>query len=47
MGSDGIYFSGRVDNLCIAKSARGGGGILTAEQRAAFYNSGNGTEQLT
>lgn len=37
---------GRIDNLCIAKSAAGGGGVLTAAQRTAFYNAGAGTEVL-
>ena len=39
--------SGRIDNVCIAKSAAGSGGVLSAAQRTAFYNAGNGTETLT
>lgn len=43
----GQYWDGRIDNLCIAKSAAGGGGVLTAAQRTAFFNAGVGTETLT
>mgnify|MGYP001561989265 CR=1 FL=1 len=49
IGSFGIirFMDGRIDNVCIAKSAAGGGGVLTAAQRTAFYNAGVGTEVLT
>lgn len=40
------YWNGRIDNVCIAKSAAGGGGVLSAAQRTAFYNAGVGTEVL-
>lgn len=40
-------FDGRIDNVCFAKSAAGGGGVLSAAQRTAFYNAGVGTETLT
>lgn len=41
------YWDGRVDNVCIAKSAAGSGGVLSAAQRTLFYNAGVGTETLT
>ena len=40
------FLDGRIDNVCIAKSTAGGGGVLTAAQRTAFYNAGVGTEVL-
>ncbi len=39
--------NGLLDNVCFAKSAAGAGGVLTAAQRAAFYNGGAGTESIT
>lgn len=41
------YFNGQIDNVAIAMSAASGGGLLTAEQLTAFYNSGAGTETLS
>jgi hypothetical protein len=41
------FWDGRIDNVCIAKSAGGAGGVLTAAQRTAFWNGGAGTEVLT
>ena len=34
--------SGRLDEIAFWKSAAGGGGVLTAAQRTALYNSGAG-----
>jgi hypothetical protein len=42
-----FFWGGCIDNVCIAKSAAGGGGVLSAAQRTAFYNAGTGTETLT
>jgi len=39
----GIYrLSGRLDEIAMWKSAAGGGGVLTADQRTALWNSGAG-----
>lgn len=46
-GSSTLYWDGRIDNVCIATSAVGGGGVLTPAQRTAFYNGGAGTEAIT
>lgn len=46
-GTSGVYWNGRIDNVCIAKSAAGAGGVLTAAQRTAFYASDVGTEAIT
>lgn len=43
----GQYANANFDNVCIAKSAAGLGGVLSAAQRTAFYNGGVGTENLT
>lgn len=42
----GSFWNGRIDNVCIAKSAAGGGGVLSAAARSAFYAAGVGTENL-
>lgn len=39
-GSDN--WNGRIGPVAMWKSAAGGGGVLTADQRSALYNSGNG-----
>lgn len=36
------FWNGRIGPTAIWKSAAGGGGVLTAAQRTALYNSGNG-----
>ncbi len=41
----GLSYDGLVDDVRMTISEQGGGAILTAEQVAALYNNGNGTEQ--
>jgi lysophospholipase L1-like esterase len=40
------YWDGEFDDVCFAKSAAGGGGVLNAAQIAALYNGGAGTQAL-